>query len=45
MSSIQAELERALDQGVKDGKIPHAIVYATNKDGEHMLDSNGGDRC
>lgn len=34
MSSVQAELERALQQGVKDGKIPHAVVYATNRDGE-----------
>ena len=28
-----ANLEEKLAQGVKDGKIPHAVVYATNKDG------------
>lgn len=33
MSSIKEDLERSLDQAVKDGKIPHAIVYATNRDG------------
>ncbi|GIZ45088.1 hypothetical protein CKM354_000827100 [Cercospora kikuchii] len=30
---MSAELEQALAQGVKDGKVPHAIVYATTKDG------------
>jgi hypothetical protein len=31
---MAAQLEEALAQGVKDGKIPHAVVYATNKDGK-----------
>ena len=26
-------LEDTLAQGVKDSKIPHAVVFATNKDG------------
>lgn len=30
---MASQLESALVQGVKDGKVPHAIVYATNKDG------------
>ena len=28
-----ANLEEKLAQGVKEGKIPHAVVFATNKDG------------
>lgn len=27
------KLEDTLAQGVKDGKIPHAVVFATNGDG------------
>lgn len=27
------KLEDTLAQGVKDGKIPHAVVFATNSDG------------
>lgn len=30
-------LEDTLAQGVKDGKIPHAVVFATNKDGMFTL--------
>lgn len=32
-STTQSELEQSLSQMVQDGKIPHAAVYATNKDG------------
>lgn len=32
---MAAELEQALAQGVKDSKVPHAIVFATNKDGQY----------
>ncbi|USW52231.1 Putative beta-lactamase/transpeptidase [Septoria linicola] len=32
-SNMSADLEQALAQGVKDGKVPHAVVYATNHDG------------
>jgi hypothetical protein len=27
------QLEDSLAQAVKDGKVPHAVVFATNKDG------------
>ena len=27
------KLEDQLAQAVKDGKVPHAVVFATNKDG------------
>ena len=27
------KLEDKLAQAVKDGKVPHAVVFATNKDG------------
>lgn len=33
-SNMATELEQALAQGVQDAKIPHAVVYATNKDGK-----------
>lgn len=33
---MSAKLEEALTQAVKDGKIPHAIVYATNQDGSQQ---------
>jgi len=33
MSSTAQALEQALAQAVKDGKIPHAVVFATNADG------------
>lgn len=33
---MAAKLEEALAQAVTDGKIPHAIVYATNKDGSQQ---------
>ena len=32
-----ANLEETLAQGVKEGKIPHAVVFATNKDGMSFL--------
>lgn len=31
---MASELEAALAQAVSDGKVPLAIVHATNKDGE-----------
>lgn len=33
LSNMATELEQALAQGVQDAKVPHAVVYATNKDG------------
>ena len=27
------KLEEKLDRAVKEGKVPHAVVFATNKDG------------
>jgi hypothetical protein len=27
------KLEEKLDQAVKEGKVPHAVVFATNRDG------------
>jgi hypothetical protein len=36
---MAAQLEATLAQGVKDGKIPHAIVHATNKDGTNPLEA------
>lgn len=33
---MAAKLEQTLDQAVKDGKIPQAVVYATNRDGSQQ---------
>lgn len=33
-SATMDKLEQTLAQGVKDDKIPHAVVYATNADGQ-----------
>lgn len=32
-----ANMEAKLEQGVKDGKIPHGVVFATNKDGTNWF--------
>lgn len=32
-STMPVNLEDTLAQGVEDGKIPHAVVFATNRDG------------
>lgn len=39
---MAAQLEQALDQAVKDGKIPHAVVYATNADGSKQYHYSTG---
>jgi CubicO group peptidase (beta-lactamase class C family) len=32
-----SKLEDILAKGVEEGKIPHAVVFATNKDGKYLL--------
>ncbi|KAJ8607140.1 hypothetical protein MRB53_040493 [Persea americana] len=42
MSDIKQNLEKALAKAVEDGKIPHAVVFATNADGSFTYSHAAG---